>query len=87
LSAMKAAKAAILALPLCWAFAASAQVAVPPLTGRVVDRTATLSGNDVALLQQTIRSFELSKGSQLAVLMAAARREAVDLEVGRSWSW
>jgi uncharacterized protein len=66
---MKAAKAMILALLLCWVFAASAQVAVPPLTGRVVDQTATLSGNDVAVLQQTVRSFELGK-------VAAARREA-----------
>ena len=40
---MNAARASILALLLCWAFAAWADVAVPPLTGRVVDQTGTLS--------------------------------------------
>ena len=42
LAAMNAARASILALLLCWAFAALADVAVPPLTGRVVDQTGTL---------------------------------------------
>ena len=86
---MKAAKATILALLLCWAFAAWADVAVPPLTGRVVDRTATLSSNDVALLQQTIRSFELSKGSQLAVLIVPTTQpesiEQYSLRVAETW--
>ena len=40
--AMNAARASILALLLCWAFAAFADVAVPPLSGRVVDQTGTL---------------------------------------------
>ena len=39
---MNAARASILALLLGWAFAAFADVAVPPLTGRVVDQTGTL---------------------------------------------
>ena len=86
---MKAAKATILALLLCWAFAASAQVAVPPLSGRVVDQTATLSSSDVALLQQTIRSFEQSKGSQLAVLIVpTAQPETIEqysLRVAETW--
>ena len=40
---MNAARASLLALLMCWAFAAAADVAVPPLTGRVVDQTGTLS--------------------------------------------
>ncbi len=65
---MNAARASFLALLLCWAFAlpgdfAHAEVAVPPLVGRVVDQTGTLSTNDVSSLNQTIRAFEARKGS------------------------
>ena len=66
---MNAARASILALLLCWAFAASADVAVPPLTGRVVDQTGTLSSGDIASLEQTLKGLELRKGSQIAVLI------------------
>jgi uncharacterized protein len=66
---MKVARAPLVALLLCWAFAAFADVAVPPLVGRVVDQTATLSASEIDGLQQTIRSFEASKGSQIAVLI------------------
>jgi uncharacterized protein len=86
---MKAAKATILALLLCWAFAASAQVAVPPLIGRVVDQTGTLSNGDIASLQQTIRSFEQSKGSQIAVLIVPTTQpetiEQYSLRVAETW--
>ena len=43
-AAMNAARASLLALLLCWACAALALVAVPPLIGRVVDQTGTLVG-------------------------------------------
>lgn len=71
---MNAARASLLALLLCWVFSAaasvaSADVAVPPLVGRVVDQTGTLSSGDVASLNQTIRNFETRKGSQIAVLI------------------
>src|SRR5260370_27109071 len=66
---MNAARASLLALMLCWAFAAFADVAVPPLTGRVVDQTGTLSGSDIDSLTQTLRGLELRKGSQVAVLI------------------
>jgi uncharacterized protein len=89
MTAMKAAKAAILALLSCWAFAAWAQVAVPPLVGRVVDQTGTLSSSDVASLSQTIRSFELSKGSQVAVLIVPTTQpetiEQYSLRVAEAW--
>ena len=70
---MKAAKAILLALLLGWVFPALtaslapalANVAVPPLVGRVVDQTGTLSSGDVATLNQTLRSFEARKGSQI----------------------
>ena len=74
---MKAAKAILLALLLGWVFPALtaslapalANVAVPPLVGRVVDQTGTLSSGDVATLNQTLRNFEARKGSQIAVLI------------------
>jgi uncharacterized protein len=86
---MKAARASLLALMLCWAFAAMADVAVPPLTGRVVDRTATLSGSDIASLDQTLKDFEARKGSQVAVLIVPTTQpetiEQYSLRVAEAW--
>ena len=48
---------------------ARAQVAVPPLTGRVVDLTSTLSPSEAASLEQKLKSFEDRKGTQIAVLI------------------
>jgi len=66
---MKAARAVLLALLLGWIFPALALVAVPQLTGRVVDQTGTLSGGDIAQLTQTLADLEKRKGSQIAVLI------------------
>jgi uncharacterized protein len=86
---MKAARATLLALMLCWAFAAMADVAVPPLTGRVVDKTATLSGSDIASLDQTLRNFEARKGSQVAVLIVPTTQpetiEQYSIRVAEAW--
>jgi uncharacterized protein len=59
----------LLALFLAFAIPASADVAVPQLTGRVVDQTGTLSSSDIAALSQKLRDFEARKGSQVAVLI------------------
>lgn len=66
---MRAARTIILAFMLCWALVAVAEVAVPPLTGRVVDQTGTLSRDQTATLEQTLKDFEDRKGSQIAVLI------------------
>ena len=66
---MIVARASLLALLVCWAFVALADVAVPPLSGRVVDQTGTLSSSDIASLTQTLRDLETRKGSQVAVLI------------------
>jgi len=58
-----------LALSLCGMLAAAADVAVPPLTGRVVDQTATLSAAEISDLEQKLKAFEDRKGSQIAVLI------------------
>jgi uncharacterized protein len=59
----------LLAATLTSAELASAEVAVPPLTGRVVDLTGTLSGGAVARIESKLTGLENSKGSQIAVLI------------------
>jgi len=86
---MNAARASLVALLLCWAFAALADVAVPPLSGRVVDQTATLTSGDVASLTQTLKNLETRKGSQVAVLIvpttAPETIEQYSIRVAEAW--
>lgn len=51
------------------ALSAWAQIAVPELTRRVTDLTATLSADQVATLENKLAAFEAQKGSQIAVLI------------------
>jgi uncharacterized protein len=86
---MNAARPPLLALLMCWAFAALADVAVPPLTGRVVDQTATLSSGDIAALTQTLKDLETRKGSQIAVLIVPTTEpetiEQYSIRVADAW--
>src|SRR5258705_1077286 len=86
---MPAARACILALGMCWAVAAAADVAVPPLSGRVVDQTGTLSSGDIAALTQTLKSLEARKGSHVAVLIVPTTQpetiEQYSLRVAEAW--
>jgi uncharacterized protein len=86
---MNAARASLLALLVCWAFAAFADVAVPPLSGRVVDQTGTLSSSDIAALTQTLRALELRKGSQVAVLIVPTTQpetiEQYSIRAAEAW--
>jgi uncharacterized protein len=86
---MNAARAVFLALLLCWGSVALAEVAVPPLSGRVVDRTGTLTGGDIASLTQTLKSLEARKGSQVAVLIVPTTEgesiEQFSLRVAEAW--
>jgi uncharacterized protein len=89
---MNAARAAFVALLLCFSFAAAAVadvVAVPPLSGRVVDQTGTLSSGDVAALNQTLRDLERRKGSQIAVLVVPTTdQESIEqfsIRVAEAW--
>src|SRR6266576_6606451 len=89
LAAMNAARACILALVMCWAVAAAADVAVPPLSGRVVDQTGTLSSGDIASLTQTLKSLEARKGTQVAVLIVPTTEpetiEQYSIRVAEAW--
>ena len=86
---MNAARASLLALLLCWASAALALVAVPPLSGRVVDQTGTLTAADIASLTQALQDLETRKGSQVAVLIVPTTDgEAIEqyaLRVAEAW--
>ena len=86
---MRTATAALLALMLCWAWTAAAQVAVPALTGRVVDQTATLTPDQVASLDQTLQAFEQRKGTQMAVLIVPTTEpesiEQFSIRVAEAW--
>jgi uncharacterized protein len=86
---MNAARASLLALLLCWASAALALVAVPPLSGRVVDQTGTLTAGDIASLTQALKDLETRKGSQVAVLIVPTTDgEAIEqyaLRVAEAW--
>ncbi len=79
----------LLTFALCWSGLTSAQVAVPPLTGHVIDQTGTLSAEQKATLEQTLTAFEARKGSQLAVLMVASTApeevEQYALRVAEQW--
>jgi uncharacterized protein len=87
--AMPRATAIVLALFLCWAGAAAADVAVPPLTGRVVDLTGTLSSDQIAAQTQRLKDLEKRKGSQVAVLIVPTTQpetiEQYSLRVAEAW--
>jgi uncharacterized protein len=83
------ARVVLFAFLICWPFAASAQVAVPPLTGRVVDQTATLSASDAAALTQRLKDLETRKGSQVAVLIVPTTQpetiEQFSIRAAEAW--
>ncbi len=88
---MKAARAVLLALLVGWVFPAPALalIAVPALTGRVVDQTGTLTSSDIASLTQMLADLQTRKGSQIAVLIVPTTDgEAIEqfsLRVAEAW--
>lgn len=86
---MRAVKAILFALLLGWAFSVLADVPVPQLTSRVVDRTGTLSSGDIASLSQKLSDFETRKGSQIAVLIVPTTDpetiEQFSIRVAEAW--
>jgi len=80
---------ALVALVFAFAFPALADVAVPQLTGRVVDLTGTLSSSDIAALSQKLGDFETRKGSQIAVLIVPTTDsetiEQFSIRVAEAW--
>jgi uncharacterized protein len=68
---------------------ASAEVPVPPFTGRVIDLTGTLTSDAIASLTETLRDFEARKGSQIAVLFVPTTQpetiEQYSLRLANVW--
>ncbi len=83
------ARALLLAFTLYGSLFANAQIAVPPLTGHIIDQTGTLTTEQKTSLEQTLSAFEARKGSQLAVLMVnSTAPEAIEpyaLRVAEQW--
>ncbi|MBI5437040.1 MAG: YgcG family protein, partial [Nitrosomonadales bacterium] len=61
--------AQVFLLALLLSGAAHAEVAVPPLTKRVTDLTATLDAQQTQTLESRFAEFEAKKGAQIAVLI------------------
>ncbi|MGO9933973.1 MAG: TPM domain-containing protein [Steroidobacteraceae bacterium] len=68
---------------------AGAEVAVPPLSARVIDLTGTLSGGAVARIEAKLADFEAKKGSQFVVLMVPSTQpeeiEQYGIRVAEAW--
>ncbi|MBR1160359.1 TPM domain-containing protein [Bradyrhizobium elkanii] len=86
---MTAARVILFAFLLGFVCPAWAEVAVPPLTGRVVDQTGTLSAGDIASLTDRLKGLETRKGSQIAVLIVPTTGEETieqfSIRVAEAW--
>ncbi|MGJ4929094.1 TPM domain-containing protein [Bradyrhizobium sp. HKCCYLS2038] len=86
---LPAVKALLATLLVCLATMVLADVAVPQLTGRVVDQTGTLSSSDIASLTQKLKDLETRKGSQVAVLIVPTTQpetiEQFSIRVAEAW--
>jgi uncharacterized protein len=87
-------KAPLMALLLLWlaisaCVSAHAEIAVPVLSGHVIDQTATLSPAEISQLEQMLREFAAKKGSQVAVLIVPTTEpEAIEqysIRVAEVW--
>jgi uncharacterized protein len=71
------------------ALLARGDVAVPPLTGRVIDLTGTLSGGAVNRIESELATLEAKKGSQIAVLIVPTTQpeeiEQYGIRVADQW--
>lgn len=76
-------------LALLLAGAVQAEVAVPALTARVTDLTATLDAQQVQSLESRLAAFEAKKGAQVAVLLLPTTQpetiEQYSIRVAEAW--
>lgn len=66
-----------------------AEVAIPNLSQRVTDLTATLTAEQIKALEDKLEAFEAKKGSQIAVLILPTTQpeeiEAYSIRVAEAW--
>jgi len=88
-TARRAAAGLLLWLGLALAGLAQPLQPVPPLTGRVVDLTATLDAAQKQALEAELQAIEQRKGSQVAILIVATTQpEAIEqfgIRVAEAW--
>lgn len=86
---MKTLGARIFLLALLLAGVAHAEVAVPTLTARVTDLTATLNAQQIQALEARLAAFETQKGAQIAVLIIPTTQpetiEQFGIRVAEAW--
>ena len=79
----------LLCLLLFTTLQATAEIVVPPLKTRITDLSATLSQNQLAQLDATLRALETNKGSQIAILLvpttAPETIEQYAIRVAEQW--
>ncbi|CAN5445884.1 hypothetical protein BH10PSE16_BH10PSE16_10990 [soil metagenome] len=70
-------------------YAADGFVPVPPLKARLTDLTGTLTAEQQSGLEQSLRAFEIKKGTQIAVLIVSTTKpeeiEQYALRVVEQW--
>lgn len=69
MNVFRLAMAVVLAFFVLGGVCAHADAVVPPLTSRVTDETGTLTRDQKAGLEQTLKEFEAKKGTQISVLV------------------
>lgn len=83
------AMAVVLAVFVLGGACAHADVVVPPLTSRVTDETGTLTSDQKARIEQTLKAFEAKKGTQIAVLVVPTTEpetiEQYSMRVAEQW--
>ena len=81
--------AGVAALLLASLFAHAEDRPIPPLTGRVLDETASLSAEQKRALEAKLQDFEQRKGSQIAVLLIGTTFpepiESYSIRVADAW--
>ncbi|KAK47011.1 membrane protein [Caballeronia jiangsuensis] len=86
---LKAARVVFLMLVSFWSFAPNADVAIPALTSRVTDETATLTTDQRGMLEQRLQKFEANEGSQISVLIVPTTQpetiEQYSIRVVEQW--
>lgn len=88
-NAATALQAAVCWIALLMPMIGAAQVPVPPLSSPVTDLTNTLSSEQIASLDRTLRDFEARKGSQIGVLLVPTTQpetvEQYSIRVAEQW--
>ncbi len=87
--ARRLSRCVLFALLLLLPLVAPAEIPVPPLTAPVIDQTGTLSSEQIAALDRTLRDFHERKGSQISVLLVPTTRpesiEQYSIRVVEQW--